>query len=62
MQDLSSIIEKLKLFNLSEVSRKTGIKYDTLYAIASGKTPNPTYKNIKLLDDFLKSIAEEIGG
>ena len=62
MQDLDFIIENLKLFNLSEVSRTTGIKYDTLYAIVSGKSPNPTYRNVKILNDFLQSTVEKIGG
>ena len=62
MQNLDLIIERLKLFNLSEVSRKTGIKYDTLYAIVSGKSPNPTYRNVKILYDFLKTTSEELGG
>ena len=62
MQDLDLIIEKLKLFNLSEVSRLTGIKYDTLYAIVSGRSPNPTYRNVKLLNDFLQDAVEKIGG
>lgn len=60
--EIESIREKLKLFNLREVSRKTNIKYPTLYAFASGKNISPSYKTVKALSDFLKNTAEEMVG
>lgn len=55
---LEEIREKLKPFNLKEVAKATGLKYQTVYWIASGRSTNPSYEHVSTLVKFLK----EIGG
>ena len=45
-----------KKVNISELARKTGIPYGTLYDIAKGKTP---FEKIKI--DSVRKIANEFG-
>ena len=50
--------EKLKPFNLKEVAKATGMNYQKVYWIASGRSTNPSYESVSTLVKFLK----EIGG
>ena len=54
MLSLEEIREKLKDRNLSEVSRRTGIGYANLAAIANGTRNNPSYQVLKPLCDYLE--------
>lgn len=54
MLTLIQIKKKLEDRNLKEVSKKSGVKYGTLYNIATGKNDNPNYKTLKTLSDYLK--------
>jgi transcriptional regulator with XRE-family HTH domain len=51
---LIQIKNKLEDRNLKEVSKKSGVKYGTLYNIATGKNDNPSYKTLEKLSDYLK--------
>ena len=55
---LEEVREKLKPFNLKEVAKATGLKYQTVYWIASGRSTNPSYETVSTLVKFLR----EIGG
>lgn len=55
MLSLEEIRDMLKDRNLKEVSRRTGIGYANLAAIASGKRVNPSYSVLKPLCDYLQS-------
>ena len=51
MMTLSQIKEKLSAYNLREVSRQSGVPYDTVYAVANGK--NCYYDAGRKLAEFL---------
>lgn len=58
-------IEEIRLLltdrNLSEISRRTGIVYGTLYRIAKGEDGDVIYSNVeKLSDYFEKDSGHEI--
>lgn len=55
---LEELREKLKPFNLKEVAKATGMNYQKVYWIASGRSTNPSYESVSTLVKFLK----EIGG
>ena len=54
MLTLDEVKSRLSDRNLKEVSRRTGISYANLYAIATGRRENPTYKVIAKLSDYLE--------
>ncbi|WP_333609469.1 helix-turn-helix domain-containing protein [Arsukibacterium sp.] len=54
MLTMEQIRDKLKDRNLKEVSRRTGIGYANLHAIAKGVRQNPTYEVLKPLCDYLE--------
>ncbi len=54
MLSLEEIREKLKDRNLREISRRTGIGYGYLAAIANGTRSNPSYQVLKPLCDYLE--------
>lgn len=55
MLTIEEIRERLKDRNLKEVSRRTGINYKNLAAIANGTRSNPTYAVLKPLCDYLEA-------
>ena len=54
MLTLEEIREKLADRNLKEVSRRTGVGYANLHAIAKGIKSNPTYSVLKPVSDYLE--------
>lgn len=55
MLDLEQIITILQDRNLSEVCRRTGLNYITVWRISSeGKITNPNYETVKKLSDYLE--------
>lgn len=52
IDDLPTIVLKLKHMNLKSVARETGLHYMTVYTIAKGKNKSPSYTTIKKLLDF----------
>lgn len=54
MLSLEEIRDRLKDRNLKEVSRRTGIGYANLAAIAKGTRSNPSYEVLKPLCDYLE--------
>jgi len=54
MLTLEEVKKRLSDRNLKEVSRRTGISYANIYAIATGRRENPTYKVIAKLSDYLE--------
>jgi transcriptional regulator with XRE-family HTH domain len=54
--ELHELRQKLKPFNLKEVAKATGLKYQTVYWIASGRSTNPSYESVSTLVKFLKEI------
>jgi len=54
MLTIDQIKERLADRNLREVSRRTGIGYGNLHAIATGRRTNPTYKVVKAISDYLE--------
>ena len=59
MLNLENIRKLLEDRNLREVSRRTGVGYNNLYAIANGSRTNPSYLVLKALSDYLESKAQE---
>lgn len=39
--------------NLTEVARRTGLSYPTVYGIAKGTTSNPAYQSVEKLAQYL---------
>jgi len=54
MIDLDGIRDSLHDRNLSEVSRKTGLSYDTVWRVARGATKDVSYKTVVILSDYLE--------
>lgn len=50
--------ERIKPFNLREVSRQTGIKYGHLYWVVSGRIKNPPYDTVYKLIEFIKQAGK----
>lgn len=59
MLTLEEIKAALSDRNLREVSRRTGISYANLYAIATGRRDNPTYKVVSKISEYLKKNPSE---
>lgn len=59
MLNLENIRKLLEDRNLREVSRRTGVGYNNLYAIANGSRTNPSYLVLKSLSDYLESKVQE---
>lgn len=53
MMTLEQIQTALRDLNLSAVARATGVSYGSVYAIATEKNPNPTYKTVAALSNYL---------
>lgn len=54
MLTLEEIVIFLQVYNLAEVSRKTGVKYHTICKIVNGqKYYDPRYRDVKALSNFL---------
>lgn len=53
MMTLEQIRAALKDRNLSAVARGTGLDYGSVYAIATQKTTNPSYKTVAALSSYL---------
>lgn len=60
--ELEQLRNNLKLFNLKEVARVSGISYPNLYRFAIGKTIIPTYKTIRDLNIFFNDFKKQLGG
>lgn len=58
MLTLEEIRARLEDRNLKEISRRTGIGYASLHAIAAGVRSNPTYSTLKPLSDYLEGRRE----
>lgn len=54
--ELHELRQKLKSFNLKEVAKATGMNYQQVYWIASGRSTNPSYESVSTLVKFLKEI------
>lgn len=50
---IEEIREALKDRKLTEVARRSGLKYHTVVEIANGKRPNPTYHTYMALVEYL---------
>lgn len=53
MLDLNEIRTKLQDRRLSSISRATGLHYNTVLAVKSGRASNPSYQVVKALSDYL---------
>lgn len=53
MLRLDQVQKRLRDRNIKEVARLTGIAYDTVLRIASGRFKNPSYFIIEQLSDYL---------
>ena len=42
----------------TKVSRETGVPYETLKKIASGRTPNPGVRHVQALADYFQSFSQ----
>ena len=55
MLDLKQIVTILQDRNLSEVCRRTGLNYITVWRIyKDSETANPNYETVKKLSDYLE--------
>lgn len=57
MLSLEQIVIRLQDRNLMEVSRRTGVGYANLHALATMRNRNPTYKVLKALSDYLEEYS-----
>lgn len=55
---LEELRQKLRFFNLKEVAKATGINYQKVYWVASGRSKNPPYNTVRVLVDFIKRTSE----
>ena len=55
--NIEDIKESLKDKRLSVISEATGLHYNTLREIRDNPEPNPTYKVLKLVSDYLTNNA-----
>lgn len=54
MLTVEEIKKKLSDRKIRKVAQATGISYQTLYDILSGRNDNPTAKTIQALTDYLR--------
>lgn len=54
MMKVEKIREYLKGKNIQQVSRDTGLHFNTVYAIANGKKKNPSYNVVLTLSNYLE--------
>ena len=54
LSEIKEIFEKNKTWNLSEISRESGISYGSLYGCLKNKEANPRYYLIEKLSDYLE--------
>ena len=54
VKSLEQIRSLLDGKNLFEISRQSGVSYNTIRAIASGGEVNPTYNTMKAISDYLE--------
>lgn len=55
MLTIEEIKKRLQDRNLKEVSRRTGIGYAYLHALATGRRENPTYQVMVKISDYLEA-------
>jgi len=60
MLTIEQIRAGLKDRKLRVVSKETGIHYNTIYMVASGKHDNPGYQVIKKLSDYLTNGVQNV--
>ena len=60
MRELNEVRVDLQDRNLKEVSRRTGIKYGTLYTFVNG-TSRPLYEVVKTLEEYLQGGGNDGG-
>lgn len=53
MITLEEIQKKLSDRNLSEVHRRTGVSYRTLFSLANGTNKNPSYESVRAIVEYL---------
>lgn len=53
MLHINEIKDKLKDFNLSQVSKRTGVSYPTILKLANGNDAL-NYRSVKAVSDFLE--------
>ena len=54
MMTMEQVIAALSDRNLKEVSRKTGLAYDTVWRVANNRMERVSYETIKTLSDYLE--------
>jgi hypothetical protein len=54
MLELDIIQKKLSDRNLSEVSRRTGVTFPTVWRIANNQAGNVGYETVKKISDYLE--------
>mgnify|MGYP001575259305 CR=1 FL=1 len=54
MLAISDIRERLSDRNLSEVARRIGMPYETLYFFVTGRTDNPLYETVRKISEYLE--------
>lgn len=59
MMTIEEIREGLKDRKLKEVSKRTGLHYNTVCAVANGKKKNPMYNVVESLSNYLTNSAAE---
>jgi transcriptional regulator with XRE-family HTH domain len=60
MLSLDRIIKELKDRNLTEVSKRTGLSYMTVWRVSTGNHTNVEYETAKKLSEYLeRPIVEE---
>jgi transcriptional regulator with XRE-family HTH domain len=55
MITLEEIRQKLSDRNLSEVARRTGVSYRTLFSICNGTNKNPSYESVRAIVEYLNN-------
>ena len=62
MMSLNEVKNNLHYINLSQFAELSGVKYQTLQAIRSGKNDNPTYKTMQAISNALDSLKANNNG
>ena len=52
MLDLDDFRKCMRKHRLRDISEATGIKYNRIWDLASGRNSNPTYKTMRRILDF----------
>lgn len=60
MLTLEQIVAGLTDRNLAAVAEKSGVNYQTVYQIATGKQTNPRYQTLKKLNEYLEKENDKI--